>query len=584
MSAKSSDLIQLRMKLVGGRAVVSENEKVSRSIKGLGRSTSETAAKQRFAERSASRLTTSYKRLGSAAKYGFGFLGVSGAMAVHSSIAATEELGKATSSLSRNYGFATNVASRWAAVMASRESDPKALTQALGTLSTKMVTAGREGGKALTPFHLLGLSQEEVARGAKDFEWGLLRVADALGKEAGSSKRSAAAKALLGKGFQLLTPLFSEGTKGLKEQLHWADKYGVTLNTTTKDGIMEMVSAQRENKVAMLGLQLSLTKALMPAIKAGDEQLQEFIATLNSPNLTKEQKISRISHQFLMLEKDLVEVIEKAIPHVAEEGGRLGVALGGAVWHGFAHSSLEGKLVITAWLAKFMGGGALIRSAAGSVGRMIAWGLVAALMPRLAEEFAVTGSVGLMLKARWANLGKVSGLMFTTGWLLGTVGIGFLLAEQLDKQIHFRQWGINAGQNFINALIWLVNQGIGLINNTLDQANALAILGVDAPNIPEIGNVDFGAPEPPKGKFGLPSPDLHHPGNPFHIGGRGHKSPRGAAQSRTRRRAELMAMPRGAGGRSGQGGTLVIHNHLHADGREIAELVTEHALDAAALA
>jgi hypothetical protein len=299
------------MKLVGDRVVVTGTDKVSKSVKGLGKATTETSAKQRYAERTNSRLTTSYKKLGSAARWGLGFLGVGGVLAVESSIHATEELGKATSSLTRNYGFATNVASRWAGVMAARESDPKALTQALGTLSTKMVTAGREGGKSLTAFHLLGISQEEVAKGAKNFEWGLLRVADALGKEAGSSKRSAAAKALLGKGFQLLTPLFSEGVKGLKEQLHWADKYGVTLSTKTNDSIMEMVSAQRENKVAMLGLQLSLTKALMPAIHAGDEELQKFIATLNDPHLTAEQKISRISHQFLMLEDDLIHVIER---------------------------------------------------------------------------------------------------------------------------------------------------------------------------------------------------------------------------------------------------------------------------------
>ncbi len=428
----SSDLIQLRMKLLGGRAVVSETDRVSKSVKGLGRSTSETATKQRFAERSTSRLTASYKKLGSTAKWGLGILGASGVFAIESSIHATEELAKTTTGLSRNMGLSTEAASRWGAVAMAREIDSKQLGMAMGTLGKHFVEAAHKGGAAMTPFHQLGITQEEVAKGAHNTNDAIMIAAKAFGKAEGGPVRQAAAMGLLGKAWSTVLPLMSGGTKELQEQLHWADKYGVTLGSNTNKRIMEMVQAQRENKVAMLGLEISMTKALMPAIKAGDEQLQEFIATLNSPNLTKEQKISRISHQFLMLEDDLVEIIAKAIPHVAEEGGRLGVAVGGAVWHGFTHSSLVGKLTITAWLVKYMGGGGLIRSAAGSVGRMIAWGMVATLMPRLAEEFAVTGSVGLMLKARWANLGSMSGRVFVAGWALGLALIGFELAEQLD--------------------------------------------------------------------------------------------------------------------------------------------------------
>jgi len=566
LSTSSSDLIQLRLKLVDGKYFVDGVDKGSKSVKGLGRATTETATKQKYAERTNSRLSTSYKKLGSAAKWGLGFLGVGGVLAVESSIHATEELGKATSSLSRNYGFATNVASRWASVMAARESDPKALTQALGTLSTKMVTAGREGGKSLTAFHLLGISQEEVARGAKDFEWGLLRVAKALGDEEGSTKRSAAAKALLGKGFQLLTPLFSEGVKGLKEQLHWADEYGTTLNTKTNDSIMDMVSAQRENKVAMLGLQLSLTKALLPAIHAGDEQLQEFIKTLNDPKLTAEQKINRIVHQFGALEEKIVHGIEQALPVVAEQAAHLGAMLAGAIWQGFLHSNLAGKAVIGAWIFHVFGGEALIKAGAMRVGGMIGTTMGIGL---------ATGVVGAFVAYEiWNHLSEKT---------------------QNEVQHAAKQ----AGADFVN---YFVRE----INKSLDEVNFLSAFGVDAPNIGEVSGPgpiggesspnQVGLDEIPPGAGHVHIPPQHSPAELEAAARRrrhrqqgnqpGHHRPRASAEAAQRGvHTELLLSPApGRGG--GQGGKrdLTLRNPIYVDGKPIAEVVTKHALDDAALA
>lgn len=436
-----------------------------------------------------------------------------------------------------------------------------------GTLSTKMVEAGRKGGTALTPFHQLGISQEEVAKGAHDFEWGLLRVAKALGEEEGGAKRSAAAKAVLGKGFSTLLPLFSEGTKGLKEQLHWADKYGVTLSGSTTDGLMEMVQAQRENKVAMLGLQLSLTKALMPAIHAGDDQLHEFIATLNSPNLTAEQKISRISHQFLMLEDDLVHIIEQALPHIAEQGGHLGVALAGAVWHGFTHSNAIGKLVIAAWIFNAFGGQALLRAGALRVGGMIGTEMGIGL---------ATGATGAFIEYEiWQHL-----------------------SQNTREGIH--RWALNAGQNFVNVFIGVINSGIREINEGLDDANVLAILGVDAPNIGEIGEVNTHSPlerqeeaarNAPPGSVNGPGGSIIGPHGEqitppvFPKGARHHRhhAPRRNARSaQPRQRQELIRHEGRGRGRAGTG-ELVVHTHIHVDGKEMAENLTRHALDEAAL-
>jgi hypothetical protein len=79
-------------------------------------------------------------------------------------------------------------------------------------------------------------------------------------------ERQAAAQQLLGRGYQTILPLFTEGTKSLKEQLHWADEYGVTLNKKTLEPVEKLTKAQRELKVANLGLQVAFTKATAPAL------------------------------------------------------------------------------------------------------------------------------------------------------------------------------------------------------------------------------------------------------------------------------------------------------------------------------
>ena len=518
----NDELLLIRLELKGQREAISGLRSVDKAQQGLSTSTTATGTAAGKAEKKTSRLSRAYASLGKTARWGFGIIGVAGVFALKNAITNTEELAKTTLGLSRNLGLSTNVASRWGAVAQARGIDSKALGMSFGVLSSKMVEAGRKGGTLLTPFHLLGISQDEVAKGAGNFQWGIMRVVKALGEEEGGSKRAAAAKAVLGKGYSTILPLFAEGTKGLKEQLHWADKYGVTLNGKTNGAIMDMVTAQRESKVAVLGLQLALTKALMPAIVGGQHELQKFIATLNDPNLTGNQKISRIEQQFLGLEDTLIGIITDALPKVAEQGGALGLKLAGAVWSGFIHSDLKGKLVISAWLLHFMGGGGLIKGVAGRAGKAIAVGILTTLFPALAAEFAVTGSLGLMLKARFANLGTVSGRVFTAGMVLGTALIGFVLAEQLDKHTHFRQWGINAAENFANGLIEGLNKLSQLGKMPGEMNPVLELLGIDPSNpIPPVNLHNEGSGRP-KNKFGIPHADPSHPGNPFHIG-QGHK-------------------------------------------------------------
>jgi hypothetical protein len=575
--ALSDELIAIRLELKGQREAISGLHSVDKAQKGIGTSTAAAGTAAEKAEKKTSRLSRAYASLGKAAKWSIGILGVTGVLALHTAIENTEELSKTTVGLTRNFGMQTNVASRWAAVAHARDIDSKALSMSFSTLSSRMVEAGRKGGTALTPFHQMGLTQEEVAKGAHNFEWGLMRVVSALGDMEGGAKRTTAAKAAFGKGFQTIVPLMSEGTKGLKEQLHWADKYGVTLDGKTNSSIMDMVTAQRESKVATLGLQLALTKALMPAIEGGQHELQKFIATLNDPELTDDQKFHRIEQQFLGIEDTLIDIVTAALPKIAEHGGELGAKLAVAVWHGFWESDTLGKFVIAGWLFMAMGGGGLIRTVGGKAG---AW-VLAGMVTGMGNRFPI---LTIMFQDAFAGMGKLAGRAFAVGVVAGIVLLGFFIAEEIDKKTGgaFRRWGINAGQNFVNALIWVINKAIGLINSTLDKANVLSALGVDAPNIGEIGGVNWEAPDRPKGKFGLPSVDPRHPENPFGIDP---KHPKSAGPRQPRIRTEAPRLPRiNFGSFVGGNREIVLHTHVHLDGKEIAESTAHHVAAAEALA
>jgi len=554
----SNELLEIRMKLLGASQVAHEGERAGRGISKVGGASERTARKTGV-------LSRAYSRLSSAAKYGLLAIGTTGVFFLKSAIEKTTELAKTTTGLSRNLGITTQEASRWGAVAEARGIDTKQLAGVFSILSAKSVEAARKGGTLLTPFHQLGITQQELIKHGGDFNWILLRTAKALGDETGGTKRMTAAKSVLGKGYATLLPLFSDGAKGLKEQLHWADKYGVTLDTKTNDKIMAFVTAQRESKVAMLGLKVGLASTLMPVLSDAEGEFQQFVRVLNS-DLTTEQKINHVSKMFERLEDTLIKFIADALPKVAESGGKLGLALAGAIWTGFKNSNLAGKLVITAWLLKYMGAGGLIKKVAGAAGGAIAKAIGTRMLAVMGVELAEGEALSTLFRKRFSAMGQMSGRMFAIGMAAGLVLLGFFIAEQVDKKTHgaFRKWSINAAENFINAFIWVVNKGISAINSVLNDANVLSFLGVSAPQFGHVGEVNLhneGSKPVPRGPLGKSRTGFNpaNPQNPFGIGERGGRK----EQMRT---------------------TGPTHIHLHMNGKEIAYGLLREGENAAALA
>jgi hypothetical protein len=138
-----------------------------------------------------------------------------------------------------------------------------------------------------------------------------------------------------------------------------------------------------------------------------------------------------------------------------------------------------------------------------AVARKAAIAFIGTFAPEVAAGMAAGGRLGELLGTRFPKIagmfkrgGKLAGKGFIVGVLLGAVLLGVELGNMINKKYpdlgpSIRHWGIRAGEDFVNALIDAVNLGIKGINKALDEGNPLGKLGVDAPNIGEVGHVNW---------------------------------------------------------------------------------------------
>ena len=565
--ASKNELIEIRMRLLGAKEVAEGTGTATKGIKGVGTAARRTSAETSKASKATNVLSTGYSKLGQAARYGLGFIGVGGIFALEKAVENTQELSKTTIGLNRNLGLSTQEGSRWAAVAHARGIASTALNMSFTKLGKAFVEANRKGGTARTGLNQLGIGMAETERGAHDFGYALELVARKFGAADAGPRRQAAALSLLGKGYSTVLPLFAQGSKGLKEQLEWADKYGVTLDGKTNKSLMDMVNAERESKVAMLGLQVSMTKALMPAIDAGEGQLQKFIQTLNDPKMSGDEKILAIEKQFEELEDFLLKAIADALPKVAEEGGDLGVKLAEAVWTGFENSDLAGKLVIGAWLFKFLGGFNLIGTLGAKVGGKLATSLGTRFLETVAPYFAAEAGIEGLGSAIGSQMGGLKTLFGSKGKVLGAAmggaAAGALGAELLfgiEAQLHHKLFDI----------LELINPE-GTDSTSLEEGTEyLRGLGYTHISLNRDGSINAINPE------GKPVREVNRGGRwidtPQHRAGHRQGS---THRPQSRRRTKPQYRMNSLGGEK--------HIHLHWNGHEVAKGVLREGEDAAAL-
>jgi hypothetical protein len=247
-----SNVVETIVKLRGSREFQHEARDTAKSVLGIGDSTEKAGKKAGMGWKGVAKWAGGTAALYSAGSY------------LKSAVSSTEDLAKNTMLLSRATGLDTKTASAWSELLKVRGIDTKKFQVGMVKLSKTMEAARGGNKKASATLQDLGVSYEAIATG--DVDRVLMQSADAFSKMTNPAEKAAAAQTLFGKAGSTLLPMLQGGSTALNEQIAMVDKYGATIEDTA--GAKEMIARQREMKLAMDGLKITLGTALMPAIES----------------------------------------------------------------------------------------------------------------------------------------------------------------------------------------------------------------------------------------------------------------------------------------------------------------------------
>ncbi len=290
--------------------------------------------------------TKTTSKLGTASSKASGFLrsaavSAGGAALAYVSIAAakdaittTEDLAKATISLHKNLGLSTKSASEWAAVARTRGVDSTKLGMAFKTLATQLVSARDGSATAIKQFKKLGLSEDEIAKASHDTNFAVGAVSDGLKALPGGADKAAISGKLFGRGWQTITPILRDGSKEMQNQLDLANQYGATFGGKTIKSVKDLIAAQRELQIAQLGLQITFTEKLAPALTKGALAFAGFLNDMRKGKGTA----GEIERALAAVAKTIRDVIQafadmEKVTHVIETMGKTVAAFGSGIQH-----------------------------------------------------------------------------------------------------------------------------------------------------------------------------------------------------------------------------------------------------------
>jgi hypothetical protein len=284
--ANPAAILSVVVKAVGVKATNAQLAGTSTALKstnaqavGAGKAmTTAGAASTKASKRMSAASKTASTGFLTAAKHAGGLVAAYASIkGLEKSVHTTEDLGKTTLTLSKSFGLATHEASRWAAVAKARGTEGKALTMGFKSLATQTRSSAAASKYAGNAFQDLGISQKELRKHGDDLNWVLGRVSDGLKELPPGTNKAAIQAKLFGRTWTTLSPLVRDGSKAMNEQLGVADKYGATLSGKTVKGLRDTIVAQREAKLASIGLQVTLGQTLIPVI---DKVIKAFATTV----------------------------------------------------------------------------------------------------------------------------------------------------------------------------------------------------------------------------------------------------------------------------------------------------------------
>lgn len=114
----------------------------------------------------------------------------------------------------------------------------------------------------------LGVSMKDMAGNVKPSTQILGEVADKLNEMPAGMERTAAARAVLGRGFAELNPLLRMGSEGMKKFAEESDKLGLTMSQKDLNAAKQFKLATKELHATFEGIAIALGRALLPAMLA----------------------------------------------------------------------------------------------------------------------------------------------------------------------------------------------------------------------------------------------------------------------------------------------------------------------------
>lgn len=265
-------------------------------------------------------------------------VGIASVSSARKAVDVTESLAKSTLTLHKSFGLVVEDASRWAAVSMARGADGKQLTMGFKALATAVRNA-RQGVGAQTEaldklreknalkiaqaeddasrmknqhdaqrkltavqetaaraeaelskktassakvFEELGITQQQLAKHGGDMNWVLRAVSDGLNRLPPGTDKAAISAKLFGRTWTTIAPLVRDGSKAMAEQLGMADKYGATMGIKTVADLQAHIKAEREAKLAILGLQIAFGTKVAPTLTKLIQKFSAFAAQMHA--------------------------------------------------------------------------------------------------------------------------------------------------------------------------------------------------------------------------------------------------------------------------------------------------------------
>ena len=316
MGGASDETINIKVSLEDAKKFISDSDKVSGSTKKIG---SEVDKVDKSSRRGSKGMGLFNKQMGAAGRItdrtagamgraARGAVGLAGAYigiaSAKQAVSVTQDLAASTIVLNSNLGLGVETSSQWAAVAKARGVDAKALGMSFSKLAAAQVKSAKATDKSGNAFNALGIPIKDLKK--MDFNQLLMETADGLDKMGAGSARTDKTVKLFGKGWQSIAPILRDGSDGMREQLALAKKYNLTFNGKTVKDLKGFAAAQREQKMAMMGLQLAVGQFLIPKLT----KLFQATASVLHQARNGQGIFGKLKDKLIELKNSVVTVVE----------------------------------------------------------------------------------------------------------------------------------------------------------------------------------------------------------------------------------------------------------------------------------